>query len=93
MTDLKTVTPDHERPPEERHPLGRPAVLKRLRWGGLAVLALLLAASLFVHGHPHFTLDALTGFYAGFGLLGGIVAVAVAMIWGKLFQREDGYYD
>jgi len=93
MDDLLIVKPDHERPPAERHPLARPAMLKRLRWGAVAALALLLAASLLVHGHPHFTVDALVGFYAGFGLLAGVVVVAVGRVWGTLFRREDGYYD
>ncbi len=93
MEQVLIVKPDHDRPTEERHPLARPATLKRLRWAGIAALAALLVAGLFVHGHPHFALDAVTGFYAGFGLLAGLAAVAVGKVWSILLRRKDGYYD
>lgn len=87
------VTPDHERPDAERHPLARTGALRAGRWGLIGLAALLVIASLLVHGHPHFALDALPGFYAWFGLGVGVAVVAFGKLWAHLFQREDGYYD
>lgn len=62
---------------------------RRHAWIGLAVLAALsLLAELAVHMHPHFQIDALFGFHAGFALLAGLALIALARGLDALLGRD-----
>lgn len=66
----------------------------RLLWRGfLLVLALVVAAELLVALHPHFTVEALFGFHAIYGLVACAVMIVGAKLLGFLLKRPDTYYE
>ena len=75
------------------HWLVRPRTIRRLWMGFAAVLALLVAADLFIHPHPHFGLDGTFGFYSWYGLLTCAAMVLFAKALGLWLKRDDTYYD
>ena len=79
--------------PEEKHWLVRPNIVSLLRRSSLVVLALLVIADFFVHGHPYFRIDGTFGFHAWFGLVTCVAMVLVAKVLGVFLKREDTYYD
>lgn len=61
-----------------------------------ATLALLVVANLFVNTHePHFIIDAYPGFWAGFGLVVGVIMVVVMKraVQPSIVRKEDHYGD
>jgi hypothetical protein len=83
------MTPDDK----TLHWLVRPLTIRRLWIGGGVILAGLVLADFFVHGHPSFGADGTFGFYAWFGLVTCMAMVLVAMALGVLLKRKDDFYD
>ena len=81
MTD---PTPDHW--------LDRPANVKRLWRGFLAVLVLTVAAEGLVQLHPHFEIESVFGFSAWFGFGACAAMIVVAKGLALLLKRPDSYY-
>jgi hypothetical protein len=62
-----------------------------------AACALLLVADVvlyaLLHEHPHFNIEKIPGFYAGFGFVAFVVIVLLGKQFRKLVKREEDYYD
>jgi len=72
--------------------------LRAKTWGRLALvfLALLVAANaLFLHPrHPHFSLEAIPGFWAGFGLFFALAMILVLKkAVAKIIGVSEDFYD
>jgi hypothetical protein len=76
----------------EKHWLVRPTTIKLLWRVFIAVLALTVAAELFVHLHPHFGFDGWFGFHAWYGFLSCAAMIIFAKGLGLLIKRPDTYY-
>jgi uncharacterized membrane protein len=59
----------------------------------IAVLALTVAAQLFIESHPHFALERLFAWNALYGFLACAVLILVAKALGVVLKRRDDYYD
>lgn len=79
-------------PGERPHWLVRPGTVRGLWIGFGAVLAVLAAADLLVHGHPGFGVDGAFGFYAWYGFGTCVLMVLAAKGLGFFLKRPDGYY-
>lgn len=75
------------------HWLVRPETIRKIWIGGIVVLALTVAADLFVEHHPYFGIDGTIGFGAWFGFLSCVVLVFFSKGLGLIFKRRDTYYD
>jgi hypothetical protein len=76
----------------QKHWLVRRATIRQLWiWGGV-LLALLIIADLFVHGHPVFGIDGMFAFYAWYGLLSCIAMVLFAKVLGTVLKRPEDYH-
>ena len=78
--------------PKDDHWLVRPATIRLLWRGGLAVLALTVLGDLALEPHPYFGIDASFGFYAWYGFLTCAAMVVGAKVLGLLLRRKDTYY-
>ena len=78
---------------QEPHWLDDPRNVKKLWRGFLVVLALTVAAELLIRLHPHFGVDSLFGFNAGFGFIACAAMIVVAKALALLLKRPDSYYD
>ena len=58
----------------------------------LVVLALSMAAQLFIEAHPHFAFESLFGFNAIYGFLACAALILVAKGLGVFLKRRDDYY-
>jgi putative Ca2+/H+ antiporter (TMEM165/GDT1 family) len=58
----------------------------------IAVLALTVAAQLFVESHPHFPPERLFAWNALYGFLACAVLILLAKALGLLLKRRDDYY-
>ncbi len=77
----------------KRHWLDEPRNVARVWWGFLGVLAVTVAAEVFVPLHPHFAVERLFGFHAAFGLLACVALVVLAKGLGLVLKRPDTYYE
>ena len=68
------------------------AEIRGLWTGFIAVLALTVAAELFVDSHPHFDIERLFAFNALYGFLACAALILVAKVLGLLLKRRDDYY-
>jgi hypothetical protein len=59
----------------------------------LVVLALSVAAQLFVESHPHFAVEQVFAWNALYGFLACAVLILGAKALGVLLKRRDDYYD
>jgi len=59
----------------------------------IAVLALTVAAQLFLETHPHFAVEGLFAWNALYGFLACAVLILAAKALGLLLKRRDDYYD
>jgi hypothetical protein len=59
--------------------------------GALLLADVVLYAAL--HDHPHFDIERIPGFYAGFGFAAFVIIVMLGKQLRKLVKREEGYYD
>lgn len=75
------------------HWLDHPPNVRRLWRGFLAVLLLLVAAEALVPLHPHFGIEGLFGFHAGFGFAACAAMIAAAKGLALLLKRRDTYYE
>jgi hypothetical protein len=80
---------DHD---DEPHWLDDPSNVKRLWRAFLVVLALMLAAELLVHLHPHFAIESVFAFSAWFGFGACTAMIVVAKALALLLKRPDTYY-
>ncbi|MCB1478672.1 MAG: hypothetical protein KDJ62_07345 [Rhodobiaceae bacterium] len=87
MADDKKLPADHD------HWLVRESTIRNLWILLIAVFVLSIAAETVWHPHPHFSLDAIFGFGAWFGLLSGFALVVVTKSWAIFVKRKDTYYD
>ncbi len=78
---------------ETKHWLVRPRTIRLLWIGFSVVLAALVLADTFVHGHPSFGLEGTFGFYAWYGLATCVAMVIVAKLLGMWLKRPDTHYD
>ena len=69
-----------------------PPGLRRLWYGFLAVLLIVVLAELVVHRHVVFGVDGIFGFNAAFGFLACVGLVAFAKLLGVVLKRPDTYY-
>lgn len=74
------------------HWLVRPATIRKLWWGFSVVLALTVAAQLFVDVKGYFDVDGWFGFGAAFGFLSCLAMVLVAKALGFFLKRGEDYY-
>lgn len=77
----------------EKHWLVRPETIRKLWIGGSAILALTVLFEIFVHRHPHFTVESWFGFNAWYGLVTCAAMVIVAKGLGVFLKRKDTFYD
>ena len=72
--------------------LTRPGTIRILWIVFVAVLAVTVAAELFVHLHPRFRLERWFGFHAAWGFLSCVGMVLFANLLGVFLRRPDDYY-
>ena len=77
----------------KKHWLYHRSSLRKLWVAGFVLLFATLCAEWLVELHPHFTIESVFGFYAGFGFLACVVMVLFAKLLGKLISRPDDYYE
>lgn len=77
----------------EPHWLTRPATIRKLWMGLIAVLALTVIAGLFIDFHVHFGVESSVGFYAWYGFGTCVLMVVGAKLLGKVLKRPDNYYE
>lgn len=71
----------------------KPQNARKVRWAFFGILAFLIGLDLLAPKHPHFSWEALPGFYAVYGFVSCVLIVAVSKILGKLWlQKEEDYY-
>ena len=75
------------------HWLARPATIRKLWVGFIAVLAATVIAQLTIDIKGYFTVDGWFGFGAAFGFLSCIAMVLVARGIGRFLKRSEDYYD
>lgn len=75
------------------HWLVRPATIRRLWIGFIAVLVLTVLAELFVSPVAHFSVERLFGFNAWFGFLACAALIFGAKAIGLVLKRRDDYYE
>jgi len=79
--------------PQDDHWLVRPATIRKLWIGFIAVLALTVVAQLFISIKGYFGVDSWVGFGALFGFVSCVAMVLVAKGVGLLVKRPESYYD
>lgn len=77
---------------DNSHWLTRPATIRKLWWGFSIVLALTVAAQLFIYVKGYFGADGWFGFAAVFGFLSCLIMVLVAKGLGLVLKRDEDYY-
>jgi len=77
----------------DEHWLARPATLRLLWRGFIAVLVLTVAADFFVTEEAHLGIETSFAFNAWYGLLACAAMIAVAKALGLLLRRPDDYYE
>jgi len=77
---------------QDDHWLTRPATIRKLWWGFSVVLAVTVAAQLFVYVKGYFGVDGWFGFGAAFGFLSCVAMVIFAKGLGFLLKRNEDYY-
>ncbi len=77
----------------EKHWLVRPATIRKLWIGFIAILAAVLASELVFHVHGAFGIDGTFGFSAWYGFGTCVAMVLVAKVLGYVLKRPDTYYE
>jgi len=75
------------------HWLMRPASIRALWRGFIAILLLVLLAALPFGQDAHFAFERLFGFYALFGFVACAALIVLAKAIGVVLKRRDTYYD
>jgi len=76
----------------DEHGLSRPAALRLLWRGYLAVLVLTVAADFFVTTEPHFGIETIVAFNAWYGFFACAALILAAKGLGAFLTRPDDYY-
>ena len=71
----------------------RKSSIKKLYISALIILGVVLFVEYFIILPPHFSIEKIFGFHAGFGFLSCIVLIVFAKLLGFLVKRKDDYYD
>jgi len=74
------------------HWLTRPTTIRKLWWGFSIVLALTVAAQLFISIKGYFGVDGWFGFGAAYGFLACLAMVLIAKALGFVLKRPEDYY-
>ncbi|MBE0621228.1 MAG: hypothetical protein IH605_11595 [Burkholderiales bacterium] len=77
----------------EKHWLVRPENIRLLWRAFIGILALTVAAELFVQHHAYFGIDGYFAFNAWFGFLACAALILFAKGLGAFLKRPDDYYD
>ena len=77
---------------EDPHWLTSPANIRKLWWGFSIVLALTVAAQLFIYVKGYFDVDGWFGFGAVYGFLSCLAMVLIAKGLGIFLKRNEDYY-
>ena len=77
---------------QQDHWLVRPATIRKLWWGFSIVLALTVAAQIFIYVKGYFGVDGWFGFGAVFGFLSCLAMVLFAKALGFILKRGEDYY-
>ena len=77
---------------ENPHWLDQPRNIKRLWRGFLLVLVFTVLAEFVVSMHPHFPIESIFGFNAGYGFLLCALMIVVAKGLALVLKRPDTYY-
>ena len=77
----------------EPHWLTRPSTIRKLWEFFIVILAMTLAAELFVAHDAHFGIDASFAFHAWFGFLSCAALIGIAKLLGLFLKRRDTYYE
>ena len=77
----------------DRHWPARKSNVKKMWYGGCAILAVLALLDTVVHGRPHFGIDGVFGFYSWYGFITCIGMIVLAKVLGGALKRKDTYYD
>jgi heme exporter protein D len=96
MSDARPMTepgnPPHAMPGEPEHWLVRPATVRTLWIGFVALLVLAVVADLFVSHYRHFGVGGTFGFYVWFGFGSSVALFVIAKVLGIFLRRRDAYY-
>lgn len=76
----------------KKHWLDEPRNVRLLRRLALGGLVLVVAAEVVVQFQPHFRVEGLFGFHAGFGFLACIGMIGAAKALALVLKRPDTYY-
>ena len=97
MSDPRRMTepgnPPTKAPDEPEHWLVRPATIRNLWIGSSVILALMVAADLFIDQYEYFGIDGTFGFYAWYGFGTCVLMVVGAKLLGVFLKRKDSYYE
>ena len=77
---------------EPLHWLVRPATIRKLWIGFIAVLAIVVVAQAVIYVKGYFGIDAWFGFGAVYGFFSCLLMVLVAKVLGLVLKRPQGYY-
>ena len=77
----------------QKHWLVRPATIRKLWIGFIAVLALTVVAGFFVHQHESFGIEDTFAFFAWYGFITCVAMVVLAKVLGIFLKRPDTYYE
>ncbi|MDD3934734.1 hypothetical protein [Rhodoferax sp.] len=77
---------------EKTHWLDQPRNIKLLWRGFLLVLVFTVLAEFVVSMHPHFAIESIFGFNAGYGFLVCALMIVVAKGLALVLKRPDTYY-
>lgn len=77
---------------EKTHWLDQPRNIKLLWRGFLLVLVFTVLAEFVVSMHPHFAIESIFGFNAGYGFLVCALMILVAKGLALVLKRPDTYY-
>lgn len=78
---------------QDKHWLVRKPTIRKLWWLFGFILAMTVAAQLFVHVHDYFGVDGWFGFSAFYGFTTCVGMVVFAKLLGFVLKRPENYYD
>jgi len=76
----------------DSHPLYKTINRQRLKFVGIILAVLTLAATPFVHGHAYFGFADVFGFHGVTGLLATLALIVLALLLAILLRRPEDYY-